>query len=239
MEARLTAFGQIERDDPQPIVTGDELQQALFEAPGQNVPPGVYSHADRQLVVNALSDASTLLPAKWPAHVVLQWGEKRGVRDLSAMALTFVTLLIIVDLFATLWVSGRWPGRSGRPVSSQKGKAALVFVTLCFLTPDLAGAQQGDGRVLDQISAAAAEVTLAHVRTGDDDLDALARAGLTGLSNALYARSSVEPAPPVGVVLDHDELSVFPLLYWPVSLSQPMPSAAAYERLTQYLAGGD
>ena len=54
----------------------------------------------------------------------------------------------------------------------------------------------------------------------------------------LAQRTSVEPDPPRGVDLETDELAFFPILYWPVDPSQPIPSAEAYARLNRYLRGG-
>jgi hypothetical protein len=79
---------------------------------------------------------------------------------------------------------------------------------------------------------------LAHVRTGNADADRAAEAGLSGLSAALNRRTSIEPAAPIGVDIERDELTFFPLLYWPVTETQPVPSAAAYERLNAYLRTG-
>ena len=59
----------------------------------------------------------------------------------------------------------------------------------------------------------------------------MARAGLRGLGETLYFRTSVEPAEPIGVNLETDELAVYPLLYWPVTPTsrfpppRPMPSS--------------
>jgi hypothetical protein len=85
---------------------------------------------------------------------------------------------------------------------------------------------------------ATSEVVLAHVITGDTKVDEVALAGLTGLSDTLYFRTSVEPAPPIGVNLETDELAFFPMLYWPVSPNQPTPSAEAYTKLNAYLRSG-
>ncbi len=71
----------------------------------------------------------------------------------------------------------------------------------------------------------AASVVLAHVLTGDAAVDRIARAGLRGLGQTLFRRTSVEPAEPMGVDLETDELAFFPFLYWPVTADQPMPSA--------------
>jgi hypothetical protein len=84
----------------------------------------------------------------------------------------------------------------------------------------------------------AAELRLGHVLTGDSSVDATAAAGLRGLSDVLRNRTSVEPAAPVGVNLDRDELALFSILYWPMTAQQPMPSAEAYGRLNTYLANG-
>jgi hypothetical protein len=84
----------------------------------------------------------------------------------------------------------------------------------------------------------AAELTLAHVLTGDAEVDRIARAGLQGLSDTLFFRTSIEPSDPVGVDLERDELAFFPLLYWPVTANQKMPSPAAYDRLNTYLRSG-
>ena len=85
---------------------------------------------------------------------------------------------------------------------------------------------------------AASEMVLAHVITGDRTVDEVAAAGLRGLSDTLFFRTSVEPADPIGVNLETDELAFFPLLYWPITEDQPRPSSEAYSRLNEYLRSG-
>ncbi len=81
-------------------------------------------------------------------------------------------------------------------------------------------------------------MALGHVVTGDPQLDRVAEAGLRGLAETLWQRTSVEAAEPIAVDLETDELSVFPILYWPVSPAQPTPSTEAYARLNEYLRTG-
>ena len=85
---------------------------------------------------------------------------------------------------------------------------------------------------------AANETVLAYVRTGDRRMDGISEAGLRGLSRALYDRTAIEPAEPVGVDLETDELAMYPFLYWPISEAQPSLSDAAYGRLNDYLRFG-
>ena len=86
--------------------------------------------------------------------------------------------------------------------------------------------------------AATANVVLAYVQTGDIETDDISAAGLLGLSQTLFQRTSIEPANPVGVNLETDELAFFPFIYWPVTANQPLPSREAFGKLNRYLRTG-
>jgi hypothetical protein len=88
------------------------------------------------------------------------------------------------------------------------------------------------------VPAAALEVGFAYVETGDAEVDRASLAGLRGLSAVLAARTSVEPGEPVGVDPETDDLILYPLVYWPITQSQPVPSGAARARIDAYLATG-
>ena len=79
---------------------------------------------------------------------------------------------------------------------------------------------------------------LAFVITGDDQVDRIAEAGLRGLSSYLTSRTAVEPVEPIGVKLETDDLSLYPLLYWPITDRQPTPSDEASARLNDYMRQG-
>lgn len=70
------------------------------------------------------------------------------------------------------------------------------------------------------------------------ETDEIAAAGLLGLSQTLFRRTSIEPAAPIGVNIESDELAFFPFLYWPVTADQPLPSRDAYAKLNRYLRTG-
>jgi hypothetical protein len=42
----------------------------------------------------------------------------------------------------------------------------------------------------------------------------------------------------MGVDLERDELAFYPILYWPITPDQPIPSDAAYAKLNEYLRTG-
>ncbi|MFC0811986.1 DUF4159 domain-containing protein [Paracoccus panacisoli] len=89
-----------------------------------------------------------------------------------------------------------------------------------------------------RLAEAAGTGALAYVVTGDPRVDAASEAGLTGLSQGLTERTTVEPGPPVGVDLDTDDLSLLTFLYWPVTEDQPLPGPPAYAALNRFLRTG-
>ncbi len=88
------------------------------------------------------------------------------------------------------------------------------------------------------ILAATLETHLAYVVTGDTGLDETSHAGLDGLSRTLRLRTALEPGAPIGVNIETDELAFFPLLYWPVTENQPVPSSAGLARINAYMKQG-
>jgi hypothetical protein len=135
--------------------------------------------------------------------------------------------LIATDVIAALGLTGRL------------ARAAALIMAAALMLPQQGRADgASDAPVGADIVAAADNVTLAYVTTGDVAVDRIARAGLLGLGQQIAARSSVEPSDPVGVDVETSELAVYPLLYWPVTATAPVPSPAAYERLNAYLHTG-
>ena len=79
---------------------------------------------------------------------------------------------------------------------------------------------------------------LAYVITGDCQVDETSRAGLAGLTQVLSQRTALSPGEPIGIDLSRDEVAFYPLIYWPVVASRPMPSEAAIRRLDAFMKGG-
>jgi hypothetical protein len=54
----------------------------------------------------------------------------------------------------------------------------------------------------------------------------------------LSRRTAIDPGPPVELDVETDELSFYPLIYWPIVPEAPRPTAAGIERVQRYLKGG-
>ncbi|MFM7442618.1 MAG: DUF4159 domain-containing protein, partial [Tabrizicola sp.] len=175
--------------------------------------------------------AETVLePAVWPASVPVDRLETAVARPLKGELLTLATALLLLDVLAALWLAGRLRGLA-------RGASAVVVVALMAAMPRDAHAQ--DATEADDFALqATSSVVLAYVLTGDPKVDEMARAGLLGLSDKLWQRTSIEPMMPMGVDIEKDELAFFPFLYWPVVAGAKQPSDAAYAKLNQYLRTG-
>ncbi|MBR3369109.1 MAG: DUF4159 domain-containing protein [Rhodobacteraceae bacterium] len=220
----LDGFGQVHDASTAPVVAGNALAARAF---GPDLPPGVYSSAAGSFALNIGEQGMTLSTSTWPASVTLERDSVAQERDLKAWFLLLGIGVLWLDILAALWLSGRLRRGSGATT------ALLAGVLLVLIAPHPASADD------DRLAlAATSDVVLAHVLTGDARIDTVAQAGLRGLGRVLFQRTSVEPASPIGVDLERDELTFFPFIYWPITEDTPIPSDAAYAKLNRYLRGG-
>jgi hypothetical protein len=221
----LDAFGVVTEAGSMAGVPGEVLAEGRI---GRDLPPGLYAGDDRRIALNVIGAETALSPAIWPERVPVEGLAVVPERALKGLLLSLAMVALLVDILASLWLGGRLRG-------PRAGMAAAVLLAITLAPAD----GQAQDSAVDQFAiSATSEVVLAHVVTGNPEIDRLAQAGLRGLSNVLYQRTSVEPAAPIAVNLETDELSLFPFLYWPVTSDQPTPSAEAYQRLNRYLRTG-
>jgi len=219
----LDGFGILSDAGSLPGVHGPALIQ---EPTGPLLPPGLYTSGDRTMARNVLTQDTTITPATWPADVTIRGLAVAPEQPVAGWLLSLSILLLLADVVVTLALSGRLLGRSNAAV-------ALLGVLM------LLGAPADAQTEVDEFAlAATSELTLAHVITGNTQIDEIALAGLQGLGDTLFFRTSVEPSQPMGVNLETDELAFFPMLYWPITPEQPTPSANAYAKLNHYLRSG-
>ncbi|WP_300032832.1 DUF4159 domain-containing protein [uncultured Roseobacter sp.] len=228
-EQVMDGFGTLSDAGNLPGVPGPDLINAPA---GPDMQPGIYADGDRRLARNVIGAETTLTPAAWPADIPIRGFAVPPEQPVAGWLLSLSVLLLLADVVASLALSGRLLGRVNT--------AAAVVLALLLMPTGPGSAQTADADAEADAFAlnATAELALAWVRTGDARVDELSQAGLTGLSQTLYFRTSVEPAEPVGVDLEMDELAFFPILYWPVTPDQPRPSAEAYAKLNAYLRSG-
>ncbi len=206
-------------------LTGAELAAGAI---GPDHPPGYYGSQTGRRAFNLEQAIDSLAPLPSVAGVSERGYARSAEQDLKAPLLAAALLLALLDLLLGLWLRGLLPGRR-----LAAGAGGLVLALLLFPAPGARAADDDSFALL-----ATLDTRLAFVETGDDRVDEISRAGLTGLSRILERRTSIEPGDPLGVDLERDEIVFFPLLYWPVTDSQPALSEAARRKVNGFLATG-
>ncbi|SEM77439.1 N-terminal double-transmembrane domain-containing protein [Pseudorhodobacter antarcticus] len=227
-QVALDAFGRLNDAGEVAGVDGQTLATALSTTgPSAALPPGLYAGDDRRVALNVTRADTTLTPAAWPATITREGLDVQTEQALKGTALATALSLLLIDILAALALSGRLLGTMRN--------AAMIATALLLLNPHPSHAQIPDDlRAIEATSA----LRLGYVVTGDARVDDISRAGLAGLGQRLFERTTIEPESPLAVNLESDELLFFPFLYWPVTVDQPMPSAAAYAALNRYLRTG-
>jgi hypothetical protein len=184
-------------------------------------PPGLYGAHGVASALNELKADDVLLPLSLPG--IQSYGEARTIA-LQPYLLALAAMLLCLDALVSLWLRGYFP--------RQMMGATTVLLALLFMPTPQAHADQAMNL------KAALDTRLAYVITGQPDVDQVSKAGLTGLGHALKTRTSYEPQDPIGVDIAHDDLSFFPLLYWPMDPREKNLTPEAVSKLNDYMRLG-
>jgi hypothetical protein len=223
----LDGFGRLGAPPPgaQPIAAA-RIEQ---EAPSPRHPPGWYGSgapgtdtAFRRALNLGAGIAGPRPAAAPPASArATAIGGVPAERDLGPWLLAAAMLLLVADLLVSLLLRGAL-GRG----------AAMALRALVLALPLAAPAMaQQDG-------SAASATRLAYVLTGNTEVDEISRTGLVGLSDFVNRRTAAALAEPHGVTPGRDDLSFYPLLYWPVLGEATAPDAATAAALNAFMRQG-
>ncbi len=225
LERELNGYGRLSDPEPMQPVDGERL---IDDPVGPDAPPGLYSSGELTAAVNVMSSDSVLESITWPAGLVPIIPGEQEEQALKHWFLLAALVLLLVDVLATLFVSGRL-----RNMKAAHAATTGLLAMGLFLSAD-------PGQAQDDIDAirSANDTVLAYVLTGDPAIDRVSHAGLLGLSVILSERTSIEPVEPIGVDIQRDELAFFPLLYWPIIETQRPLTPEAIEKLNRFMATG-
>lgn len=199
-------------------------------------PPGFYGAADAPVAVQTMIPGDELRVMDYAA-LGLRIGSLRSSApvDLRPALLTIVFLGLLIDWLVVLRIGGALRRRGARVAIG----ALVALLFLGVTTPPNAQAKDAPSAAASQRDRDAALTTrLAYVVSGDARVDEATRLGLEVLSRALAQRTSFTPGPPVGVDPARDELAFYPMLYWPIAATAPLPSSQAIAKVGVYLKQG-
>ena len=222
----------------QPSAGATPLRAADFGVvtPSEAHPAGLYQGPAGTRALNVAPEYTPAAMSDWPAGATLLGDTEARTLRLGGILLALALLLFCLDLIVGLALAGRLS-------ALRRATAAIVLMTAtAALIPNEAIAQTSFNTLPsepeDKEIAAALNMRLAYIETGDARTDRATKAGLEGLSLVLFRRSSVEPAAPHAINLETDALDVYPALF--LSLPEnPTPfSPAAVARLNAYMRNG-
>ncbi len=185
-------------------------------------PPGLYGAHEVESALNVMHVGDRLSP-------LADGGQAYGnthARALEPWLLAAAMLLLLLDCIVSLWLRGFTPRKL------KWASAALAVMLTMPCSPQ--GARADDATNMK----AALDTRLAYIKTGLSDVDNTSLQGLTGLGMALRARTSYEPMEPLGLDPERDDLSLYPLLYWPMDPREKSLSPKALSRIGEYMRNG-
>jgi hypothetical protein len=217
--------------------------------PRPSTPPGFYGDENAQVAFNIGGHVAAPKPLALPSGVATDRMSEGGETDLARWCLLAAAILLLLDLLLSLWLRGLMPRavRIGRaaPVALLLGVAVFAGApdTRAQAPSQPVAAPAPDKPRLPPLSEEQAlkgslDMRLAYIVTGDKEVDDVSKAGLEGLSEILRNRTSVEPGDPVGLDLEKDEPRLYPLIYWPITSTQPNLTPRASAALDRYLRTG-
>lgn len=217
---------------------------------GPRHPPGFYGTADARRAISLGAGVDPPTPLSLPSDAITTTAYETAPEiNLMPWLMTIALILLIIDAAIALVLRGlgpvtRLPGQSAdRSIGSSTTGAVLVLLAGAGVIAGLSAAGPAigadaspstDGRVV----SAATDTYLAYVETGIPSVDDVSHAGLEALSAVLRNRTSVDAEGAMGVNPATEDLTFFPLLYWPIAPEHPDLAPQAVDRLNDYLANG-
>ncbi|HJO68648.1 MAG TPA: DUF4159 domain-containing protein [Rhodospirillales bacterium] len=190
---------------------------------GPRHPPGYYGQPTTRRALNLTAGLEAPAAIGPVPDVDLETYDAVRETDLRRWFVLAAFVLALVDLVASMAIRQLFRFGTGFAAA-----AALVVAA------GAANAQTADVFAL----AASLETRLAYVITDDAETDETSRAGLRGLGMIVKRRTAAELGEPIGVIPDADELSFFPLIYWPVTDTPPELTRRAITKLNRFLRNG-
>lgn len=244
----LDGFGQLV---PPPLnvapIAPDQFDETVA---GPIHPPGYYGPSGQARALNIVKLDTTFvpLPDVEGASTVSFYTLKKPFALEPWLYLAALGLFAL-DILAVLALSTGLGFRGPRRATASVAFAALLGATLLGImaSPQAAHAAEPETAEASAKSEAAAEqfalnatlrTRLAYVLTGDRQIDRTSQDGLMGLSKVLGARTALEPGAPMGVNIETDDLSFFPVLYWPVREDAEPLSDETLAKIDAYMKQG-
>jgi hypothetical protein len=214
LNAMLNAFGTLVAPTTPAALTPTQRDTATISA---TQPPGLYGTGDGAVALNLGQHVPAPVAARLAGAQPL--GDATPPQRLGPDLIAAAMLLLALDLLISLALRGTFARRR------------FVFMAVLALgLPALSRPAHAQN--------AALQTELGYILTGNPATDQLSADALASLSAAVSDHTSVTLGPPAALDPGHGDLSLYPLIYWPLSPGAPPLVPAACARLSDYMSHG-
>ena len=215
----LDGFGLLTQ--PPPAAIGLQANQFAATPVSPRHPPGLYGPESGRQVLNLgtnLSSPEAAPPISGAALETLRGSARE--RALGPPLLAFAVLLLCADMIVSLALRGLLRAR----VSATAAAMLLLVIPAAH--------------ALDNSPNPAIDTRLGYIVSGDNQVDSIARTGLEGLSDYVNHRTAATLFEPDPVQPGETDLSLYPLLYWPIIAEAPELTTTQVAALNDYTSRG-
>ena len=236
----LDGFGLLKT--PPPTTQAIAAAKLAEAKPSADNPPGYYGPAGAPRALNLITAKSLLKPLpSLPLGTDRRLYEGDAAQPLKPQLLAAALALLFADIIAVLLLQGLALGFSRRLSRAGSALLALALLGGAMAAPPGPAAAQGAQRpTANDMRAigATGKVSFGYVLSGDAATDEASRQGLIGLNKFLIARTAVEPGDPFAINIQNDEITFYPLLYWPVLANARALPEATLTKIDAYMKQG-
>ncbi|MDR3532855.1 MAG: DUF4159 domain-containing protein, partial [Rhodopila sp.] len=215
----LDGFGLLSQ--PPPAAIGLQADKFGSTPVSPRHPPGLYGPESGRQVLNL--GTSIAPPEAAPPIAGATLETMRGAvreRALGPPLLGLAVLLLCIDMLISLALRGLLRAR----VSATAAGLLLLMIPAAH--------------ALDSSPNPAIDTRLGYILSGDSQVDGIAKAGLEGLSEYVNRRTAASLFEPDAVQPGQTDLSLYPLLYWPITADTPELTSAQAAALNDYMSRG-
>ncbi|MFK7902099.1 MAG: DUF4159 domain-containing protein, partial [Nitratireductor sp.] len=220
-------------------------------------PAGLYGTQDGYVALNVLQKDDTLTPLDKAQFAGANFGAYQNQEsiDLKSWLILAALILFLLDCLAVLWFAGAFSkvrniSKVSKPASTTLScllafmcisAIALALSSVTAFAQTQTGQTQQEQSELEEVEidfSATLQARLAYVKSGISEMDEVSEAGLKGLSIFTASRTALVPGDPIGLDIEVDELSFYPILYWPIHAQSEIPNNKTMARIDSYMKQG-
>jgi len=150
----------------------------------------------------------------------------KNTLELKSYLLVALLILIFLDYFISLNIRGR--------INIQKFFNISTYVIIFSMFYSVLNIDTAEANS----KASALKTHLAYVLTLEEEIDSTSYLGLSELTRILRERTSVEAGAPIGINISKDDISFYPIIYWPIVPNNNILSDLTIKKIQLYMKNG-